>query len=579
MRQIPQQGVLRQNNYGDIGGDIVESFNLDLIDNIGAIRATRMKEVTNSTTESELALPVWIGFYNDEYVLVTSSFLYRGGANPSDPFTKDTRGTELSEAVESLSDGEIFNNCLYVSASDSIWKLNGSTWSKPITTQLTAARPHLLKAFGQNSNARLYVTDEYYKVHSITTGDAISATGSYTFDPGLSNDWTITMLEAAENALFIGYLNTSTGKGLVYEWDGVTENIYNRRFELDAGPAAGVVLSNVPYIMDIRGRLLQSNGSQFVEIDRLFLKEDYNLINTNSGTNLRFIHPNGMTATDENTILILVDNEQEQQLGFEDTVPAGIYEWHPELGLYHKYSFSTSPVGGVTTPDYGQRRVAEGGAIYYKRPAVPTAAGNGTLLAGARVYTNSTTTRFGVFTNDTLDTTPKLGSFITSWFQSDAVSDTWQKAYGMYKDFLTAGNKIVVKYRTREVTPVVATCAWLNSTQFNTTTDVSDFQVGDEVTIIEGEGAGTPLTITAISSSSSTYSITVEENPTSADAAFTGLFRNYRKIGSMNKEQLEMLTISKDNVSPRCQFKVDMYFTGPQELHRLRIINKPHITE
>lgn len=578
-KQIPQNKFLKQSNYGTTLGDTIESFNLDLNSNYGAIRGTRMKKIIDSTTSADIEIPVAFAFYNFKYRFITDDFLYNGGANISDTFTKDaSSGAPNGELSESSSDMKVFNNCLYVSGSDEVMKLNLTTWSTPITSGLTAARPHLLEAFGN----KLYITDEYYKVHSITTADTLNTTGTGTLDLGLDNSWTITMLKAGLDSIWIGLVNSENGKGLVYEWDGETENIPTRKIELEAGVASGIVLNNVPYVLDIRGKLLRYSGTGFTEIDRLFLKSNIALDESNSLTNLRFIHPNGMTITDYGTILFLIRNTKENSLGFEDTIPSGIYEYDPQIGLYHKMSISYSPTGATTVTDYGQQRLNNVGAIFFRRPILPTSGENGILLAGAQYFTNATTTAYGVFCDDTLDTTQKYSYFITSKLFADQIEDTWQKIYSIYKKLLASSDKIVLKYRTEEDSAIEATITWTSTSSFTTTTDLSAYSKGDEVQVIQGTGAGKLAHIATISLNTGTYTVTLDDTFAGATGTAKALVSKWIKLGEATfdeSKQSKGMTLNTKNVSPWVQFKIGMQLTGKNELYKLRVINKTNINE
>lgn len=584
MTNIPKNRIIKQNNYGDIGGDIVESFNLDLTSNYGAARVTRTKKVIDSDDVSDIRLPVAFAFYNDVFWFASNDFVYKGGASPSNQFTLQNVGGTPSDVTEALSDMEVFNNCLYVSQGTSIAKLNNTTWSTAVSTQLTAARPHLLKSFGSGDNARLYITDEYYKIHSINTSDAIAVTGSFTMDFKLGDDWTITMLEAAENALWVGLLNTNDGTGAVYEWDGATENVWNRRFILESGVMSGVVLNDVPYIMDARGKLMKFNGAGFAEEDRLANLSQYSMKGAFDGTNLRYIHPNGMTVTDYGSILIAVSNDITNQLGYINNVPSGIYEYQPGIGLYHKYSVSSSEVDSLSIEDYGQHRVAQMGAVYFRRPITSNNSSNGTLLFGAEYIISQTSntsvvTKRGVFCDDALDTTPKMGYIKTGKIFSESITDNWNKIYAVYKEMFEQSDKIVVKYRTREKNSRPVDFIWLNNTQITTIEDVTDLNEHDEILITTGTGAGESFIIDSVERNGGVSTVTVKENTFNKTEPFTGVVSNFRLLGEMNKSQFQALTISMDNNSPWIQFLIKMYFTGKKELHKLKVISKAAIKE
>lgn len=583
MKRIPEATIPKQNNYGDSYGDFIESFNVDLTSNYGAIRTTRTKLVTSGATVPEMLRVVGFAFYNNNYYAVTEDVVLKADAYPSDSFAvDDSAGAPNGETQQLYSDIEVFNNAMYVSASNKVFKLSGSTWSAPVITGLSSTRPHLLKAYGPGDDARLYITDEYYKVHSISTADSISTTGSYTLNLKLNDNWVINMLEAAENALWVGLLNQESGKGLIVEWDGATEDVVNRTFEMDNGIVAGTVLDNIPYVIDTRGRLLQYNGSTFQEIERFNLKRPYLLGGSNDLTYTRFIHPNGMSVTDYGSILIGFNNDLNGLDIFEESCPTGVYEYHPLTGLNHKYSVSTSPVGATTITDYGASITGNSSyidAVFFRRPVSGSATANGTLLIGSEYEIQNGTTEYGIFCDDSLDTTQKMGYIKTPWMWSDNVQDIWQKVYVLYRQFKNATDKIVVKYRTIEENSTTAMCTWTDTRTFTTTDDISAFEVGDEVTVTNGVGAGQVMVITNLEASLNTYQVTVDSNEFSVTTPFIGRFENFKALPTIdNNDEYAGLTIP-NGTSPSIQFKVYMYFTGKQELHKLHIVNKTNIKE
>ena len=584
MKRIPETRILTQNNYGDSYKDTVESFNLDLSTNYGAIRTTRTKLVTDEDDQEDMnAAPVGFIHYNDTYWAIAGSNVFQGGSAMSDAFTVVTSGGAPDGPLNSAySDIELFNGSMYISSTDSVFKYNGSSWSEPITTQLTATRPHLLKAYGAGDNERLYVTDEYYKVHSISTADAISATGSFTLDLKLSDEWVITMREAGQTSLWVGLTNPAPGRGLIYEWDGSAENLPDRRIELEAGVIAGTVLTNIPFIVDARGRLLEFNGSGFAERDRFFFKEQYYMDGTTSPRNDRFIHPNGMTTTDYGTILIAMHNEQDNQFGHEDSTPSGVYEYIPNVGLSHRYSISLSEQSSTDATDYGQQRLGRIGAIFFSRSRGSLDDRNGTLLIGAETYSAYTniltnTQRAGIFIDDTIDTTPKMGYFITKKIYSDNIQDAWDKVYAVYNKFASTTDQIVVKYRLTEKNSTSADCTWSGANTFVTTDDVSAFEKGDEVTVLTGTGAGQTMHITNIESSATTYTVTVDTNQFSSTSGFAARFENFQLMGTMQNNLQYAYSSFVQTTAPYVQLKVELYFTGKQEVHKLEVHSNKNI--
>jgi len=581
---IPKNTILQQNGNSDMLGDIIESFNIDLTSNYGSIKTTGMKEVINSSDSTDIGVPVAFAFFNNNYYFVTDDYVYKGGANLDDTFTKETTGgAPTNEMSEAFSDLALFNGYLYASGVDEVFKKStGGTWTEPLTSGTLEDSPHLMTPFGD----RLYITNDYTIVTSINTGDALATTVNR-LDLGLnSEEWSITMLKAASDKLWVGLVNTVNSKGLMYTWDGATTNTPTSRYELDSGVVAGEILNNTPYFLDVNGRLMVFNGSGFSETASLYKKTPYIFQSANEENNLRFIHPNGITVTDSGTILMLISNETDSQSGdtYEDTIPSGVYEYDPNIGLYHKYSLSYSPVGGTSVTNYGQQRIkGDGvGALLFSRPQTPTTTNNGILIGGAEYYTDATTTQYGVFCDDTFDTTQKWGYFITSKIFSSSIEDTWKKAYIVYEDLLNVTDKIIVKYRTKNDIATESTITWVDTSSFTTTTDVSSYVAGDEVQVVQGTGSGKSAHISSITESGGTYTVVLDDTFTGVTGTAIVLFSKWIKAGTItdaNPKKWQALTFPTGNTSPYIQIKVCMQFTGKNEVYKMRVISNSNVNE
>lgn len=568
MITIPKNTILKSKGLGDTIGDIIESFNLDLSENYGAIRTTRTKKVTVS--DGVLDKPVGFCVFGGNYYFVCNDYVYKGGSCPSDSFSYVLNNTDISNAGADI---KVFNNAIYVVVGGAIYKsTDGTNFSSAIGSGITSASPHLLETFAD----RLYITDNYTKVRSISTSDVLTTDGqdysiNLNLGSGVSYGWSITSLKKAGNLIWIGLSNSITGKGLIYSWDGVAQ-IPNEKFELSSSVIAGTVLNNIFYIVDRQGILKKYSGSSFTEVAK-FTKENPNFLNTT------FIHPNGMQATDTGMIQILISNLYSGDLGYEDKIASGVWEYDPNIGLYHKYSCSVSSTSGTTLNDYGQIRIANVGALCVNKPLIPDTTKNGTLLFGANYYTNDSTTQYGLFCDDTIDTTQKYAYFTTSFILSDT-EDTWQKIYTTYKKLLNSTDKIILKYRTEDETPTTATITFTDIDRFTTITDLSGYGVGDEIQVIQGVGSGKSAHIKSISGG--TYIL--DDNFPTAVIGLTSKanISHWIKLGEATYDEMKQIkpfTMTKKNISPFLQIKVCMQFTGKDELYKLKIINDKHIKE
>lgn len=560
---IPQNKILKQTGLGDTYGDIVSSYNLDLSGNYGAIRTSVMKKVSSNTTLSGMETPVAIKFHNGTYYFVADNNIFQGGATPSKPFTLYKNDTAFSD---SYSDMEIFNAKIYTTTSDSVYADD----TEVISSGLTAS-PHLLEVFG----ARLYITEGGCKVFSINTSNVLQSTTSSPFaiDLQLTSSWSISMLKSLRNSIWIGLTNVDTGKGLVYEWDG-SANIPSNKYELESGVMSGTILNGTLHIFDAQGKLQRYNGAGFAEVARLFRKYPYNFSGSTT-TNTRFVHPNGITVTDYGTILVLLRNDIANQAGNFEPLTSGIYEYVPEVGFYNKYTFPS-------TDDYGQQRLSGVGAILYNPPVTDESGyvNNGVLLAGGQYFTGSSaTTEYGIFCDDTLDTTQKYGYFETILMMSDT-EETWQKVYTIYKKLLNTTDKIILKYKTEEDESTEADITFTDWDRFTTSTDISAYGVGDEIQVIQGVGAGKSAHIREINGS--TYILDDTFHAGVIGLTAKAKLSHWIKLGEAtyaDMKQIKPFTLSKKTNSPFLQLKVCMQFTGKNELYKLKIISDKHIKE
>lgn len=570
---IPKNTILQSKGLGDTIGDIVESFNLDLSSNYGAIRVNKLKRIATATAPSAYAWAI-VNFLG-VYVAGIGNLLWKNGGQPSDSFTS-IAGTTSSITNSDL---KIFNSKLYHSRTSSVYSSSDiDTWASAISSGLSDS-PHLMEVFG----ARCYITDSYCKVRSFNTSDTLTTDGQdYSIDLALSSTWTITSLRKVGNLLWIGLLDTGSGAGKIVSWDGASQ-IPNSIFDVSAGIMAGCDLDNIFHVIDSFGVLKRYAGNSFIEVARLSKKSKQYFVGANVITNERFIHPNGIQATEAGTILINIRNQNIDDT-FEDTIPSGIWEYDKNVGLYHKYSASFSDVEATTYDDFGQQRIRTAGAICMTKPATMTTSDNGSFLCGMTMYNSDaygtgTNQIKGIFCDDTLNTTLKWGYFVTTKLFGN-IQQQWQKCYAIYKKFIDSSSKIIVKYRTVEDTPTTTVITWTDIDRFTSATSLSAYSVGDEVQILQGYGSGQSSHIKEISGS--TYIL--EDNFPTATIGITAIANVSKwikagEVTSLDELQYKGLTLALKNSSPFIQFKVCMQFKGNDELNKLQIISNETIKE
>lgn len=592
MIKIPANGQFIQTNRSDIFGSMVGSFNLDITTNFGKQRVTRTIQTAsqngNGTVISNSSLsnyPVGFRVFNDgggaKIWTVAGSRVHKSGSaiSPAASFAVDATSGTPTTCNSEASDIEVFNEALYVttySGGDKLFKYTGS-WSENGTGLGSQSSPHMMTVYG----ARLYMIGNGPNViYSMNTSDTIATSSTNTLT--LPTGFRITFLRSGSNRIWIGTI-ASTGKGSVFEWDG-TSTQATRSYRLEAqGAMACVIKDDIPYVVDTNGILLTYSGGTFVELARLPVNDVFLSLATNVLNN-RPVHPNGMTVVNGRINILLNNLLGDSGGSIAEFCPSGIWEYDSEIGLYHKHSLSYTSFGGNTITDYGQNRLSGVGALSEMKLTNSASNSTGNLLAGAVVYTNASSTDAGIWTNDLFDpvtgsagekATQAFGYFVTTKISSSAVQDTWQKLYAFHEKFLTATDKIIVKYRTSKTKPVEASITWLNTTAFTTTTDVSDYVVGDEVEITQGTGGGLCAHIIAIQEGSgSTYIVTLDETFTGVTTGTAkARFQKWRKAGVIQDSS----TFDKVNIgvdSDTIQLKIAMLSTGKNEIRELALINQ-----
>lgn len=116
------------------------------------------------------------------------------------------------------------------------------------------------------------------------------------------------------------------------------------------------------------------------------------------------------------------------------------------------------------------------------------------------------------------------GYFVTGKFQTDAVDEIWQSVAVKYRK-LKPQSSIIVKAKTKDVEPIVVgdsnlynsgaysgpSITWATATGFSTSADLSEAEVGDEVHIFDGCGAGQSIHILTIQRSDLGYIVETDE--------------------------------------------------------------------
>jgi len=599
MIKIPQLAKWFQSNRGDIFGSIWSSFNIDLTHQRdrqkGNIRINRMLRGATSASLTNLGIPVAFATLGNAVFAVAG---VAGGASGR-LFTQGLAHTSLWTEVANTptnfgnrySDMVVFASApsgalvskLWISegVDDDVRSYDGSAWgdgTEGVNLAGGASKPHMMCVYANRLYCSGAVSNDSV-IYSMSNTEVVATSGTNTVVIRDEPANVITFLRPVSNGIWIGTVNTRGGEGHIYFWNGEQTSI-NASYRLQsAGVLAGIIKDDVLYCVDVDGRLLVFNGGTFVEIDRFPLRENY-LTFSLGKYNERWIHPNGMTVVDDR-ILILIENAYDTgtlENTIQENVPSGIWEWSKDTGLYHKFSLSNTPLSGSgtgTIVDYGQTRIGVPGACaFIKQDENPTN-DNGSLYAGARIYTTATALIYGIFIDDLNDTGQKYGYFVTPKIYSQTLQDAWQKVYVRHRKLLNSTDKIIVKYRVDEDSPSEATITWVDTDTFTSTdTDFANYEVGDEIEVIQGDGSGKCAHISSISEAGGTYTVNLDDTfaGVTTNTAIVRMQR-WKKCGEGTDQTVKFHQFPIGANDTWVQIKVCMQFTGENEVDDLLLIN------
>lgn len=495
--------------------------------------------------------------------------------------------TSLTPIVNSnYSDMEVFFSSLFVSGDSSasdrnLYYLFGSSASWSIipsmvdlgfAVSMTVYGNKLYAAAGSN-------------IRSVNSDLTSNVSGTYTVsipDSGLL----ITFIRAASNRIWIGTTNFSKGKGYIYEWDGTSVQVTKSYRLASSGALSCVIKDDIPYVMDANGELLYWNGGTFVPVAQLNRINHKMLTGYQNINNTRFIHPNGMSLIEEKICLLI--NGQNGDGTNDETLPSGIWEYDETRGLTHKYSICQTKLEASVLIDFGQLNLAAVGGLFEFNPAIE----NG-FLAGANYYADATTVKSGIFYSNLASQTQiqRAGSFITtkltatdgSPYNIPTIKAMWDSIFTIYKKLLSNNDKIVLKYRVIDVSPVQATITWTSVTTFtvlNASVNIANYWVsgiGGEVEFLNGIGAGVCSHIINAVLAGGTWTVTLDNFFPQATGTAIARFQNWQKISSItpNNDTQNSDTISVP--ATWIEFKYWIQFTGKDEIERIIITNSNNL--
>ena len=495
---------------------------------------------------------------------------------------QDADATTLSQYTDIIT----FGSATYYtqSATGSLYyRAGGSGAYTTIAASLTtSSTPHPMEIF---ETKNLLCIGNGNAIVCITAGNTVSATVLT-----LPSNFTIVWLKYFNNRMYVGTVSQNGADATLFEWDGATAAANFGYKVAGRGIVSGCVYDQSVVVLTSRGELLRFGGGGFTQLATLPFFQDKDASWSFDPSILDHqAQGNSMDVVDEYLYiniannLLIKNNEYEVMPEF----PAGVYQYHQDFGLVHKLSASQST--STTITDYGQtygttpnaiRRMQDAGSMY---PNAPTYTYGTRFLAGATLLDSTLTSNVYL---SSMTSGESRGDFTTSKIYTDNLTDTQQLVKIKFKNIEESSDKIIVKYKEidKQNYPLVFTpsvsraVTWTANYVFTSTSALmADVEVGEEVAIMSGNGAGSLAHITTISENAGTYTVTLDEAITGVSAGdLSGVFiDNWVKVGTItntNTYGTEEFTIGTN--SKWIQLKIELRGVSEPMIEEILLTNK-----
>jgi len=564
--RIPNStGQIVVSDRSETTGQILESFSININNPFGKIKpSNKLVKVLDETDLDDSRLQALAVYKRQGSSAATYYYAVATGYVSVCPTTQDptdaTNWRDINDAFAGIfsadnlgeeSDAVVFNDLLLMSRSQDILSWNGSTedpdWWTTVALggetgpSLTAGVPHTMHVH-KGGLETLFVTNENL-VHYANTESGHSTIT-------LAADQVATCLTSGVDAIWAGTYSTSSDSAYVYEIfiGQVSANstpIANRAFKIDGRAVLSMeVIDNIPYIITDRGNLQVFTGAGFKTIQRLPFAATSSVLdgmrigNIDKDNTQRPVHPKGMRA-DNGSLFININTETDNiadnlQDPMAKKTASGVWEYNSDTRqLHHRFTFANA-----ATNNGSELHNFTGPLMIVDSPYT-------FLMAGAEIHDTTS----GLF----METNSKYGYFITPEILSEVVQDAYTKL------FIKATNAgtINVKYRLKKKADQFATVTLANANTINTT-DTLSVEVGDEVTIIDGSLHGAVAHITAVDTSATVTSMTLDTDIGTAGNTGTAEITNFKKFSKQYTSDSEYEQWGSTEVNPWIQYKVEM---------------------
>jgi hypothetical protein len=541
-------GQIRQSNRGDIYGELWSTYNIDLNTNPGKIKSSKkLAKAFNLGADQLEAVQVHDGFF----CIAFEDALYRcdTGSDPRVPanWTLINALGSIGQFSDTVSfDGDLLISGSALSGTTDIALYNGSSvdddwWTDVISgTALKNSVPHIMDV-QRTGRDTLFVTDgnliRYYNTNSLHTTIT------------LEEQFVACSLAPALDATFVGTYTEGEDIAFVYEIR-VGDDIAFNSYPVDGRAALSMcTVGNVPYVVTDRGHIQVFDGAGFKTVASFpFATEAVEALGVIPGqvqasNTSRMVHPKGMRSRDG----IIYINIATGVTPYDNRSHAGVWEFNTQTGvLHHRYSIANdADQAGIMLQDRSA-------------PIAVVMSRFTRLLTGGNSFPEFADAAAGAVYAEADE--PQVSAFVTPEYSSDTIQQAWEKV-AMMADTLADGDSIEMKYRVRkrpDYPHTILTTTWFNATQLLSSDSIwADVDIGDEIEILDGYGAGRTCHVTAIAEGTANYTITIDREIGVLNEQSVVRLDSWKLMtDTYNAENEEYFTWGTDEVNYWIQFKV-----------------------
>jgi len=505
-----------QKNKGDLFPVLFSTRNINMEKRgyIGLSR--RMSYIKKNTGLNGLPTAIKQNANASRYKAITGTSVF----NVNYDFSTIGQDTDIGAVIGVDSDMAIYNSKIWFSPTsvnvNLYYRAAGASSGAYSTLSLSLNTvTHPMEVF---VNKNLLCVGDGNVVKTVNSSNSVNLTALT-----LPTEYTIVNMIYLNNKMYIGTVNQAGGHAMLFEWDGANSASSNG-YEVNARSILSLsIYQESVIVLTSKGEGLRFGGGGFTQIFTLpfFQNKDYSWFFDN--TEYSYQSARQCMYVDDEYLYVDLQNSMiyNNSLSFVPEFVAGLYQYHKDFGLVNKFTPSQSTSSSIT--DYGQSftesissftGLQEDSISYPNSPEIDTGI---RFLVGAKLINSSLTKDIYL---QSITSGESRGDFVTSKIYTGDITNVNKKLFIKYKNLIDTTDKIVVKYRSSEKNylPIKLTAdntnavTWTSTTTF--TSDNANMQyaeIGDEVFVLTGNGAGCLAHIDDISENAGTYTVTLDE--------------------------------------------------------------------